>query len=398
MNEVYLWIVTAITAAVALSTVARLWTDRERLRREDLQDEDRAFAWRIVIFLVFPLMTLVDLRSTLVACQWLGGYIKDWSYGLFWYYAVPQGLPSPDVYLLVLFAGALVQIALAVCLLPALLFRPHPFLATIIGYTVSFIFGLNLIVDPLLSLFGMGGSRWQLINASTNFEQKLMLFGLVGALSLIFVGAVRSQRTRLWFAELSRPSTSESLRDALMQWNSDPENPHFGCKVGILYERAGLRQQAKKRLKRMREIYPRSIYTHFLEATLSYRRRKYKTARRAFLTASDFPHIDTGLKAALLAASGCSAFAEGDMEGALNLSERALEFDDSSLVARMVKVDVFLRTDRKDQAGEEILAALRRGLDLDIEDKIPLDTDKVLLKLGKLQSAEKKSSQTLAKI
>jgi tetratricopeptide (TPR) repeat protein len=398
MNEVYLWIVTAITAAVALSTVARLWTDRERLRREDLHDEDRAFAWRIVIFLVFPLMTLVDLRSTLVACQWLGGYVKDWSYGLFWYYAVPQGLPSPEVQLFVLFAGALVQIALAVCLLPALLFRPHPFLATIIGYTVSFIFGLNLIVDPLLSLFGMGGSRWQLINASTNLEQKLMLFGLFGSLGLIFVGVMRSQRTRLWFAELSRPAASEDLRDALMQWKSDPENPHYGCKVGILYERTGLRRQAKTRLKRMRDIYPRSIYTHFLEAVLSYRRRNYKTARRAFLTASDFPHIDTSLKAALLAASGCSAFAEGDMEGALNLSERALEFDDSSLVARMVKVDVFLRTDRKDQAGEEILAALRRGLDLDIEDKIPLDTDKVLIKLGKLQSAEKKTSQSMAKI
>jgi hypothetical protein len=125
---------------------------------------------------------------------------------------------------------------------------------------------------------------------------------------------------------------------------------------------------------------------------LSYRSRQYKHARAQFLVAADFANTDPTLRGALLAAAGCAAFAEGDMEGALNLSERALEFDDASLVARMVKVDVFLRTGKKEQAGEEIIAAIRRGLDLDLESKVPLDTDKVLMRISKMHAAERRAA------
>src|SRR5262249_32985857 len=90
---------------------------------------------------------------------------------------------------------------------------------------------------------------------------------------------------------------------------------------------------------------------------------------------SDFPGVDGELKASLLAAGSCSAFGAGDLIGALNLCERALEFDDACLVARMVKVDVFLRQGKKEQAGEEILNAMHLGLTLDLENKVPLDTD-----------------------
>src|SRR5258708_5988696 len=134
MKDLYLWIVTAVTAAVAINTLMRLWIDRARLSQEDLRDEDRLFAWRIVLFLIYPILTLVDLRSTLVACQMLGGYVNNWTYGLFWYSAVPEGIAPGQQFLIVLFAGAIVQVVLALSLVPALFFRPHPFLATVLGY------------------------------------------------------------------------------------------------------------------------------------------------------------------------------------------------------------------------------------------------------------------------
>ena len=81
------------------------------------------------------------------------------------------------------------------------------------------------------------------------------------------------------------------------------------------------------------------------------------------------------LKASLLSAAACSAFAENDLIGALNLCERALEFDDGCVVARMVKVDVFLRQGKKEQAGDEIMVAMHMGLDLDLENKIPLQLE-----------------------
>jgi tetratricopeptide (TPR) repeat protein len=161
----------------------------------------------------------------------------------------------------------------------------------------------------------------------------------------------------------------------------------------VLYERAGLRGQGMKRLAQLKNSYPQSIYRHFVESVLNYRQRRYSVARTQFLQAAEYANGDPQLRGSLLAAAGCAAFAEGDMQGALNLSERALEFDDASLVARMVKVDVYLRTGKKEQAGEEIIAAIRRGLDLDLESKVPLDTDRALLRIARMQAAERRMQQ-----
>ena len=69
MNDIYLWCVSAVTAIVAINTVWRLVIERERLWKDDLTDEDRAFAWRLVVFLVFPLINLLDLRKTAKAAN-----------------------------------------------------------------------------------------------------------------------------------------------------------------------------------------------------------------------------------------------------------------------------------------------------------------------------------------
>ena len=386
MNEVYLWCVTGMTALVALNTVWRLWTERERLATEDLTDDDRAFAWRIVIFLIFPLFTFVDLRTTFVACELLGGYVKTWSYGLLWFNAVPAGLPSPERLIPAMFAGAVVESMLALLLLPALLFRPHPFLATLIGYTVAFVLGLNLIADPILSLVGLGGPRWELVFTAATGQQKWVLFSILGVGAGAYVALMLSQRVRLWFSGLARPLASDDLKIALYEWRATPGNAALACRVGLLYQRAGLRRRAASQLKKIRRDHPGSIYAYFLEGVLSYRQRSYKGARKAFLMTSEFPGVDGNLKASLLAASACAAFADGDPIGALNLCERALEFDDGSLVARMVKVDVFLRQGKKEEAGEEILLAMRRGLTLDLEKKVPLDVDKSFEAITRLES------------
>ncbi len=397
-HEIYLWLVTAVTGAVAVNTLLRLWIDRARLRQEDLHEDDRLFAWRIVLFLVYPLMTLVDLRATMVTCQWFGGYIKDWTYGLFWYSAIPRGIALHEHLLFVLFAGVLVQLLLAASLLPSLCFRPHPFFATILGYTITTVLALTLLVDPLMSLLGVGGSRWQIILTTATLQESLWIAGvyIVAAATYLFV--ILNERTRLWFADLSRPLVSEELRDVLSQWKIDPANPHLCARLAVLYERAGLRSQATKRLVQLKATHPQSIYRCFVEAVLSYKQRKYKIARDQFLKAADFANVDGNLRGSLLAASGCAAFAEGDMEGALNLSERALEFDDASLVARMVKVDVFLRTGKKEQAGEEIIAAIRRGLDLDLESKVPLDSERALQRIGRIHAAEKRQGISAQKL
>lgn len=384
MNQVCLWSVALLAAVIAVNTVYRLWTERYRLAKEDLNDEDRAFAWRVVVFLIFPLFILVDLRATSICCELLGGYISSFDYGMLWYEAVPKGLPSEALIIPVLFSGAIVQAVLALTLIPALFFRPHPFLATVIGYTSAFILGLNLIADPLLSLVGFGGARWQLAFSIGAADQRMTLVMVHFGLALLYLYAVRNARVRLWFSKLTRPDASDELSKAISTWQASPQSAKLACRVGLLYDRAGLRRQAKALLRKLRSEYRHPLYANFLEAILSYRRRDYRAARKAFLVTSEYPTVEGDLKATLLAASSCAAFAEGDLTGALNLAERALEFDDACLVARMVRVDVFLRQGKKEQAGEEILYAMQLGLTLDLENKIPLDTENAYQKLTTL--------------
>ena len=209
-------------------------------------------------------------------------------------------------------------------------------------------------------------------------------------LSILF-----SQRFRFWFATLSRPKASDDLKKALAEWKARPQSTRLICRLGLAYERAGLRRAAGKQLTKLPQN--QSLYHPFLKAVLAYRRREYKKAGAAFLFTSDFPPVDGYLKASLLAASACSAFADGDVLGALHLSERALEFDDACLVARMVKVDVFLRQGKKEQAGQEILSAMHRGLSLDLESKIPLDVDRTFEMLCRLEeSSASKAYQAIA--
>jgi hypothetical protein len=388
INDIYLWTVTAVTAAVALNTCYRLWNDRSRLWQDELNDEDRLLAWRIVFFLIYPLLTLVDLRATAIACQSFGGTLSTVSYGVFWYAATPTSLASSEQLLMVLFAGVLAQLLLVFSLLPALLFRPHPFLAVVIGYTAVAVLAFNLFVDPLLCCLGMGGSRWHLAMHAATVEQKLVILGVYAFLTAAYFIALSSQSVRMWFAHLSHPLVTEQLLATRLQWRINPQNADLNARLAVLCERAGLRRQAQQHFRLLNARYSQSIQTAFVFAYLSYRQRRYRVAREGFLRASDLPGVDPLLKGALLAAAACSAFAEGNLEGALNLSERALEFDDTSLVARMVKVDVFLRRGNKEQAGEEIVTALRRGLDLDLTSKVPVDTDLVFARIGRMKTSE----------
>lgn len=375
MNQICLWYITVVTSLISLQTLWRIYTERQRFYKEDLNDSDSAFAWRLVIFLILPLFKLIDLRTVMVLCQNLGGYIANLHYGLIWYQATPLDLPSPAMFIPVLFSGEVTVLLLTILLLPALFFRPHPFLSMLIGYTAAFIPAIYLFLEPILCVYGLNGSRWQLALAFGLKSQLPALIAVHIFLGIIYVLLLRSNWLILWFSGLTRPLSSEKLKKVLAA-NEFQNNPKIGCQLAILYERAGLRSKSTWHLKQIKKACPQSLYTIFAEAFIAYRKREYKLSKHSFLRAGDYGSVDGELKASLLAAAACCAFAEGRPTEALNLSERALEFDDHSLIARMVKVDVFLTQGKRDQASHELFLAMRLGLSQELEDKIPLDAEK----------------------
>jgi tetratricopeptide (TPR) repeat protein len=384
-HQFFSWCAAGLAAIVSLDTLIRLWTERHRLVKDELNDEDRAFAWRLVIFVVLPLLTLIDLRATDIAANLAGGYLSGAAYGFVWYHATLQGLAhaAPNTVALVYIAGECAQIVFALLLIPALFFRPHPFLATFLGYTIAFTLGLNLLMDPVLSVAGLGLPRWaEVLRLGMAHPQAAYLpiviqCGLVG-LYLFFIS---SSAVRLWFSALTRPQISQELRLCLERFEDSLQDRELSAnlclELGLLYVRAGLTRQAKKVLKQMQSLYPASICTAFLRAMLAFQERKYKDARQAFVFTSDFGNVDGELKASLLAAAACSAYAQGDTEGSLDLCERALEFEDACLTARLVKVDVCLAKGKKEQAAQEIMVAMHLGLNFDLKDKVPVDVDRV---------------------
>lgn len=383
MEQTFNWIIMAIFAFAGLHT---LWSILRRpavLIKDALNDEDRMLVWKLVLFLILPALVFLDLRTTNVIAESLGGCLSNIHYGVLWYHAEPQGISQGPLLLAVLFAGVVAQLLFAICLLPALCFRPHPFLATAVGYTFVLIFAINLVVDPLLGFAGIGSSKWHLAMQAVSPVQLTIVLALYTVVSVCFLLIIRSRAVRLWFAERSRPLVAEQLRIAFSEAKANPESHFLICRIGLLLEKAGLHRQAAREMERLRQHSSDSLYLPFLAGYLYYRNREYKRAKKAFIQASNFPNISDDLRSEFLGAAACAAFAKGNVTNALDLAEASLEFNDNNLVSRMVKVDVYLKLGKREPAAEEVVEAVRRGLDFDLSDRIPLDTDSVLSEIGR---------------
>ncbi|MFA6212102.1 MAG: hypothetical protein WCT03_23530 [Candidatus Obscuribacterales bacterium] len=363
------WCLVALAVMLAADTCIRLWTERHRLTKEALNDDDRAFAWRLVLFLVLPFLILIDWRASDI-----------------------QALHSYSGY-----SGEILQILFALVLIPALVMRPHPFLATFLGYTIAFTLGLNFILHPLLALSGMASfSGHTAPNMGTAFGADLNGIknnGLVaymvthGALALAYIACLSNSHLRMWFSDLSRPHSSKQLKERMSLWQNQKNDANATLHLGLLYTKAGLGRQSRKMLKHLQHHFPDSMQTTFLKALLAFRHRQYAASKAGFIQTSEYQGVDGELRASLLAAAACAAFAAGETVNSLNLCDRALEFEDACLTARMVRVDAYLAQGKKEQAAQEIMVAMHLGLDFDLKDNVPLDIEKAYKEIVALTPA-----------
>ncbi len=392
MDKLCFAFVTAITALISLDTLRRLYVDRHRFLKEDLNDYDLAFVWRIVIFLIYPLLNLLALAVSVIVCQNFGGYVKSLSYGLLWYQMVPDELSSRIYLMPTLFSGELAQTLFVLLLLFALLFRPHPFLAIVLTYSCTFVLSINLIVDPLLSILGFGSSHWQMaINQGTRHELTSLVI-IHSVLAALFIILAHNETVQKLFAELIRPVAMKKLKEALID-GKDKADALTLCNLIMLYEGAGLPQQASARLNALRRKYPQALLTSFSEAYLCYRRRNFQRAFRLFQFLAD-SNADMGneLRGMLLAAAACCAHADRDYATALNLVDRALEFDHHCSMARMIKIDVFLKQGKEENAAQELHTAISAGLDQDIEQNVPIEWQRVIKLIAHVDTCNEEAS------
>ncbi len=355
------WGLAILAFALAADNLVRLYTERHRLVKEELNDDDRAFAWRLVIFLVLPILVLIDLRVSEIV--------------------VSSGIKDGGTIAL---CGEMVQLIFAFVLVPALLVRPHPFLATFLGYTVAFTLGLNLVLNPAMALAGVGTER---LNNPFIIVHSL--------LTLTFLFCLRYSPVRFWFSGLTRPQISKELAQSLALWKDQKHDPNLTLRTGLLYVRAGMNRQARTLLKHLDTT---NIHASFLKALISFRQRRYAQAKELFVQTSEFQGVDGELKATLLAAAACSAFANGETINSLNLCDRALEFEDACLTARMVRVDVYLAQGKKAQAAQDIMVAMHLGLNFDLKDTVPVDIEQTYMQIAALsKQAQTVRSQVLLK-
>jgi len=142
------------------------------------------------------------------------------------------------------------------------------------------------------------------------------------------------------------------------------------------------------------------MQTAFLKALLAFRQRQYAASKLGFIQTSEYEGVDGELRASLLAAAACAAFAAGETVKSLNLCDRALEFEDACLTARMVRVDAYLAQGKKEQAAQEIMVAMHLGLDFDLKDNVPLDIEKAygeIVALTRRSPSQKADSDLILK-
>jgi len=380
MDTFCLGFITAFAAFLSLDSLRRLYLERHRFLKEDLNDYDVSFAWRIVIFLIYPLLNLLAFWASSIACQSFGGYVKSLSYGLLWYQVVPAELASPSYLIPVLFSGEIAQTLLVFLSLPALFFRPHPFFAMLLIYTSAFVMGINLIADPILSIFGFGSTHWQIAIAYGSKRELVVLAMVHLVLAVIYLIVLKNQTFQMIFARLIRPIAVEKLQKALSESKAENETSAVSLsELTMRYEMAGFPRQAAKELRNMKRLYGRAISVIFMEAYLLYRQHKYQRACTFFIAAGDAcPPASNELKGMFLGAAACCAHANRQYETALNLVGRALEFDHNCAMARMIKMDILLRQGKEKKAAEELKTVLWTGANLNFEQSIPIDWQRAI--------------------
>jgi hypothetical protein len=378
------WCLVALAVMLAADTSIRLWTERHRLTKETLNDDDRAFAWRLVLFLVLPFLILIDWRAgDITALHSFSG-----------------------------FAGEILQVFFALVLIPALVMRPHPFLATFLGYTIVFTLGLNFILQPIMTLSGVFGIAGVFSSAAengttlgdkldqVNSSDLLPYIATHAALALAYIACLSNSHLRLWFSDLSRPHSSRELKERMSLWQEQKNDANATLHLGLLYTKAGLGRQSRRMLKHLQQHFPDSMQTSFLKALLAFRQRHYAASKLGFIQTSEYEGVDGELRASLLAAAACAAFAAGETVNSLNLCDRALEFEDACLTARMVRVDAYLAQGKKEQAAQEIMIAMHLGLDFDLKDNVPLDIEKAygeIVALTRRSPSQKADSDLILK-
>lgn len=395
-NLIFAYLTSAVAIFVLGDCLIKLYTERHRLIKEELNNDDLIYASKLAFFIALPLVAFIDLRATEIVASYLGAQVTGVTYGFIWFNADLSDIFASvkEPYLLpTLFAGSLTQIALGLLLLPALAFKPHPLFSAVVAYLAVFLLGYNLLADPLLGLIGQGVPRFaylahRLMQSPDAISIYIASFYAISA--LVYIATLKSNRVRLWFSGLTKPALAQKLRIILKDARAQAEGTRHDLSLinmGLLYLRAGMNSRVRGILKQMKSQATLSLEYALLDGLLAFNKQRYSKARKCFEAANAL--VDNPpLKSRLLAAAACSAFAAGDTKAALDLADRSISFDDTCIVARMVKVDVYLCRQDKEACAQEIMVAMHMGLELDLKDKVPISIDEALALMAEEQAKE----------
>ena len=396
-NLIFAYLTSAVAIFVLSDCLIKLYTERHRLIKEELNNDDLIYASKLAFFIALPLVAFIDLRATEIVASYLGAQVTGVTYGFIWFNADLSDIFASvkEPYLLpTLFAGSLTQIALALLLLPALAFRPHPLFSAVVAYLAAFLLGYNLLADPLLGLIGQGVPRFAyLAHRLTQSPDAISIYiaSLYAISALVYIAILKSNRVRLWFSGLTKPALAQKLRIILKEARTQAAHTEGTrhdlslINMGLLYLRAGMNSRVRGILKEVKADAALSLEYALLDGLLAFNKQRYSKARKCFEAANAL--VDNPpLKSRLLAAAACSAFAAGDTKAALDLADRSIGFDDTCIVARMVKVDVYLCRQDKEACAQEIMVAMHMGLELDLKDKVPISIDEALALMAQEQA------------
>lgn len=279
-NQISNTIIGIILLPFSLRTVKSLIDNKQTLFDDDLTKADRTILKQAALFVLLPIVVLVHELGHLLACYVYQVKVVSFHWALFWGEVSWRGTVTPAAPAVIAAAGNLFQLACALSALLVALAVRSPAVVALATYTYLWAGFSCLVFYPLVSI------------ASWDYDFAI-LYGspdkrIVWGAALIhiilawgFIYSFVSDRTKLWFAEKTRPVWAREFKR--IKETAQRE----GTAVSYLalawqYYLVGLDGPAEKTLQTVEQLDEENLDVWLLRGYIMQSQSKFDTADYCF--------------------------------------------------------------------------------------------------------------------
>lgn len=299
----------AMLLIVLFVTLKELVKNGKSVFDDDLTTSDRRTLMGITFCFLLPLAVLLHEFGHMIAIWWAGGQVKEFEYGIFWGFVVPDRTFTPFQDLVIDVAGSAFDVLIAFLALFISVIARSPAIVALGVYTSLAQIFTSLFSYPLMSVTGILRSQkgWNgdFLNMLNNplREQVAVLLVVQLALLALFYYLASGSWPHLWYSRKTRPKWNREYLAALKRAKDEPNEVNY-LTLAWNYYLVGLDKYCRKALDKVAELNPKYLNRWMLEGYVQQQKGDDGEAVKCFDKIIDSDDAERTLKARALMAVG----------------------------------------------------------------------------------------------